>query len=73
MQNNERLVGILAARNYLLSLRPCKMQVVVLAELGDDVAHPASLYGMPALEPKLSPTRVVLKNALDRPLPVLSL
>jgi hypothetical protein len=73
MQNNERLVGILAARNYLLSLHPRKMQVVALAELGDEVAPPTSLYGMPALEPKPSPTRVALKNALDRPLPVLSL
>jgi hypothetical protein len=66
--NHPRIMGILAARDYLLSRNPSEDTVKELQELGTKRARKVCLLGMP-LQPRLSAPL----NVLGNPLPSISL
>lgn len=66
--NHPRIVGILAARDYLISRNPSEDTVKEIQELGTKRARKVCLLGMP-LQPRLSAPL----NVLGNPLPSISL
>ena len=67
--NHPRIVGILAARDYLLSRNPTPETVQEINNMGTKRARKVCLLGMP-LQPRLS---APLLNVLGNPLPSISL
>jgi hypothetical protein len=72
--NNPRILGILAAREYLLSCHPSRSMVAELDRLQFAAVRPQPcLIGMPALQPYVE-KREEIESVLDsRPLPALAL
>jgi hypothetical protein len=66
--NHPRIVGILAARDYLLSRNPTPETVQEINNMGTKRARNTCLLGMP-LQPRLSAPL----NVLGNPLPSISL
>jgi hypothetical protein len=64
--NHPRIVGILAARDYILSRNPAPETVQEVQEMGTRRAHQPCLHG-------INLGRQVVKNALGNPLPSISL
>jgi hypothetical protein len=67
INSHPRIVGILAARDYILSRTPAPETVQELKELGIQRAQQPCLHGI-NLSMKLR-----FKNAVGRPLPTISL
>jgi hypothetical protein len=68
MHNHPRIIGILAAREYILSRTPAPETVQEIKSMGTVQARSSCLYGI-----KLPPYERKLKNALGNALPSISL
>jgi hypothetical protein len=67
LKNHPRIVGILAAREYILSRHPAPETVQEIQELGTQRAHQPCLHGINLQ------VRLDIKNVLGNPLPSISL